>query len=127
MLFSWKSALVRILLLLLFSFNPAIAHAEVMDKEHSFLSITVFTVLAALSTYFAARLKPKTLLFLLPVISLFVFGHLAELLDPHVGSAILHEAGLLYVVISWCSPIVIILFGFIGLIVRRRSKISAAP
>jgi hypothetical protein len=51
--------------------------------------------------------------------------HLSELLDPHVGPAVLREAGPLYVGISWAFPFVVIVALIAGLRLRRGRQSAA--
>jgi hypothetical protein len=99
---------------------PVLGCAEVMDKEFSFSVVLLWGLSGAFFMFFAARFKPMLLLILVPVISLFFFAHLSELLDPYVGSAVADEAGQVYVFISWIAPAVIFVSGVTGFALRCR-------
>ncbi|OHE61745.1 MAG: hypothetical protein A2X71_05535 [Thiobacillus sp. GWE1_62_9] len=99
---------------------PVLGHAEVMDKEFSLVAILLWGLIGALLVFFAARLKPLLLFILVPVIGLFFFGHLSELVDPYVGPAMAAEAGQIYVFISWAAPAVVLVSGVIGFAFRCR-------
>ncbi len=108
---------VSIVLLAIF---PVLGHTEVMDKEFSLLAILLWGLIGALSVFLSARLKPLLLFILVPVIGLFFFGHLSELMDPYVGPAMVAEAGQFYVFMSWAAPAVILVNGVIGFAFRYR-------
>jgi hypothetical protein len=92
-----------------------------MDKEFSLVAVLLWGLIGALLVFFAARLKPLLLFILVPVIGLFFFGHLFELMDPHVGPAIAAEAGQFYVFISWAGPVMVLASGGVGFVFRRRN------
>ncbi|MDD2760728.1 MAG: hypothetical protein PHH11_10605 [Methylomonas sp.] len=99
---------------------PLFAYAEVMDKEHSLLTISLWCVLGAVAAALAARFRPWLLLVVLPIIGLFFAGQLAEILDPYVGPAMAAEAGVFYVVVSWVAPVLVMVAGGIGFFFRSR-------
>lgn len=120
---------MRILAIFLFAILPVLGHAEVMDKEFSILTIIIFGILGGLLGYLAARFKPLLLLVLLPVIGLFFYFQLAELLDPYVGPAMAVEAGRLYVFISWAAPALVVMgvgAGFAWRYSRRKHTSSSS-
>ena len=108
---------VAVLLLLLI---PIAAHAEVMDKESSSLAVWLWATVPAVLGFLAARYRPRLLLFVLPLPTLFFIAHLLEVRDPYVGPAIAREAGISYLVASWGEPCFLALATLLGLILRRR-------
>jgi hypothetical protein len=108
------------LLICLFPFLPAIAYAEVLDKEFSFSTVLLWTALGVLVVFFSARFKPVVLAAAMPVLVGFFALHLPELLDPQVGNAIRSEAGPLYILLSWVGPALICGALIMGLILRSR-------
>ena len=72
---------------------------EVMDKEPSLVALAVSYTLLCIIAFAASRKKWWLGLLLLPVIA--IFNNIAELRDPYVGPAILHEAGRRYVAASY--------------------------
>ena len=104
---------------------PLIGWAEVMDKEFSFPTVLAWGALGVIGTFAAARWFPWALAAVLPPVAVFFFAHLSELLDPYVGPAILKEAGLAYVTVSWFFPVLIILALVTGLRVRHGIRRAA--
>lgn len=99
---------------------PVLAFAEVMDKEHSLLTVALWCALGTAAAALAARYRPWFLLVVLPSVSLFFVGQLTELFDPHVGPAMAAEAGVLYIVVSWAAPALVLAGGGIGFFFRSR-------
>jgi hypothetical protein len=97
---------------------PLFAYAEVMDKEHSLFTILVWCAFGAVAAALAARYRPWLLLLVLPSVGFFFAGQLVEVLDPFVGPAMATEAGVLYIVVSWVAPVLVLLGGGIGLFFR---------
>ena len=112
---------MRAFLTLIFITVPVLGHAEVMDKELSLASVLICGLSGTLLVFFSARLKPLLLLVLLPVIGLFSFDHLSELMDPHIGPAMVAEAGQLYVFYSWAAPALVLVAGGVGFVLRHRN------
>jgi hypothetical protein len=112
---------MRALLAIHFALFPVLGHAEVMDKELSLGAVLLWGLIGALLVFLAARLKPLLLFILIPVIGLFFFGHLSELMNPYVGPAMVAEAGQFYVFISWAAPVLVLLGGGLGFVLRRRN------
>jgi len=104
----------------LFALMPIAAHAEVMDKELSFVTVALVALVGAVVALFAARLKPWFLLLVIPMLGLFFFAHLSEVTDPYVGPAMAREAGILYIAVSWSAPLLILLGAALGLVFRSR-------
>jgi len=101
---------------------PSLASAEVMDKEFGLLAVLGWALLGGVATFCAARWLPWALAIALPPIALFFASQFSELLDPHIGPAMLQEAGQNYVVISWLSSLVVIAALTYGLLVRCRVR-----
>ena len=111
-----KLALISMLLL-----SPVVS-AEVMDKEFAYSTVLAWGVLGTIVSFAASRWAPWFLVLAAPVIAAFFIAHLSELADPHVGPAILQEAGLAYVVMSWAFPVLIVVAVIFGLAVRHRVR-----
>jgi hypothetical protein len=110
------------LLLLLF---PLICSAEVMDKEFSFSVVLLFALVGSISAYFSARYRPWLLLIVLPFLGLLAFAHLSEVNDSFVGPAMATEAGGVYILFSWLSPLLILALTVCGLFLRgRHAKVN---
>jgi hypothetical protein len=104
---------------------PLVAHAEVLDKEFSFSTIAACTIVGTLAAFLAARHKPWVLLLVLPPILLFFAAHLSELLDPPIGRALLIEAGVVYVALSWAGPVLLAAACILGFSARAYAKRDA--
>lgn len=109
---------MRKLWVLFVTLLPILAHAEVMDKEHSLVTVLVFPLVASIAVYWVARRKPWLLAVLLPVVGLLIFGHLSDVADPNVGPTISAEAGPFYVVASWAAPVIVLVGCVVGLTYR---------
>ena len=68
-------------------FVSSAEYPEVMDREFSFVAVLLWGMIGGFLVFLAARFKPLLLFILAPVIGLFFFGHLSELIDPYVGPA----------------------------------------
>lgn len=99
---------------------PAMARAEVMDKEASLGTLWIWAVVSSVVLFLAARFRPKLLLVAAPLPVLFFCGQLLEVMDPFVGSGILREAGPIYVASSWVAPVVALCGLVAGILARRR-------
>ena len=108
------------LLLSLVLLSPSAVYAEVMDKEFSFWTVLLWTVLGVLAVFCSARYKPLVLAGVAPILIGFFALHLPELVDPSVAPAIRSEAGLLYVLISWTASVLLCGALIAGLILRGR-------
>jgi hypothetical protein len=113
-------------LILMLLFSPVVS-AEVMDKEFAYSTVLAWEVawgvLGTIVSFAASRWLPWSLVLVVPVIAVFFIAHLSELVDPHVASAMLQEAGLGYVVMSWVFPMLIVATVICGLVVRHRVRI----
>lgn len=112
---------MRALLAIFLALVPTLGHAEVMDKEFSLSAVLLWGFIGGVLVFLAARFKPLLLLILVPVIGLFFFGHLSELMDPYVGPAMAAEAGQFYVLISWAAPVLVLVGGGLGFVLRHRN------
>ena len=112
-----RGSYLLILLLL-----PALARAEVMDKEPSLTVVLGVVIAGAVGAFFASRYRPWLLSVVLLAVGVFFAGLYAELLDPTVGPAICREAGTFYVLMSWFGLFFVIAGAVIGLLVRRRHR-----
>lgn len=112
-------------LLLLTVLVPAIAHAEVLDKELSFPVVVGSLLLGAAASFGAARHKPWLLLLVLPPVVLFFAAQLLELTDPHIARALQAEAGMAYVIVWWCALPAVAIAAFLGFRARIRGKVAA--
>ena len=99
---------------------PEIAHAEVMDKEPSLLSVWGMALIAGVAMFAAARFRPWLLVVVVPLAALFSYGLLAEVTDQFVGPAILREAGNVYIASTWLAPLVAVGGALLGWWLRRR-------
>ena len=99
---------------------PVFAYAEVMDKEHSIVTISLWYTFGTVAVALAARYRPWLLLFVLPSVGFFFAGQLAEILDPYVGPAVAAETGALYIGVSWVAPVLVLVGGGIGFFFRSR-------
>jgi hypothetical protein len=85
------------------SLAPALARAEVLDKELNLPELLVFVGAGVLAAYFAARYRPLALVIVVPAVAVVLAAHYTEILDPAVGPAMRSEGGSIYVVASWCA------------------------
>jgi len=99
---------------------PIAAHAEVMDKELSFVTVLLVALFGAVATFVVARFKPWLLLVVIPLVGLFLVAHLSEVTDPFLGPAMVSEAGFLYIVVSWCAPLLVLSSAVLGFVFRKR-------
>lgn len=111
---------MKALAVLVVSLIPLAAHAEVLDKALSFGAVVASALFGAVAAFLAARYRPWLLLLVLPPVLLLFAAHLLELTDPFVGRALLAEAGVVYVVVSWVAPIGVAAATMLGFYVRGR-------
>lgn len=115
----------RTLILILAAVFPAYAWAEVMDKEFGLPVVLAAGGIATLATFAASRWLPTALIVVVPITGFFFYAQLSELLDVRVGPAIRHEAGTVYVVVSWTLPVIVALALVVGLVLRRGKQNAA--
>jgi len=99
---------------------PALASAEVLDKEFSLQALLIANAVGAVLCYWTTRLRPGFLAVLLPLAALLFWVHVSELLDPHVGPAMATEGGMQYVAASWAAPAVFAVACILGFLKRAR-------
>jgi hypothetical protein len=107
---------------LLFASAPAVALAEVMDKQIALPLVAGLVASTFGAGFVTARYKPILLWLVLPAFALLWFGHLGELLDPHVGPAIAREAGSIYVALSWFGAASLLAGPALGLLFRHKAS-----
>jgi hypothetical protein len=101
---------------------PALARAEVLDKEFFLSTVVGVALFGSLAAFWAARKYPWVLAVLLPITGMFYWLHLSEFLDPYVGPEMVREGGVAYVVVSWLSPLPVAVSAAYGLVLKRRSR-----
>ena len=111
---------MRIFLAIFITLFPMLVQAEVMDKEASFFVVLSLGLIGSLLVFLSARYKMFLLFVFVPVLGLLFYGHLSELTDPYVGPAMAAEAGQFYVFISWVSPVLVVVGGAVGFLLRLR-------
>jgi hypothetical protein len=111
---------------------PALAFAEVMDKEPPASEFWIRTVPFAILGLLAWRYLPRVLALTAGSVSVLIGGVylllvLTEITDPFVGPAILEEAGWGYVLQYWGALFLFVVLEAIGVVAwRRRSRTSAS-
>jgi hypothetical protein len=98
------------------------ASAEVMDKEPSQLAIWSWSIVAAGIGYGLCRLRPWLAFITLPLALSFIALILLELADPHVGPAILREAGWPYLAGLGGGTILIVLAHTVGIVSHHHRR-----
>jgi hypothetical protein len=106
---------------LLLALAPTVALAEVMDKQIALPLVAGLFASTLGAGFITARYKPLLLWLVLPAFAWLWFGHLGELLDPHVGPAIAREAGATYVALSWFGAASVFAGPALGLLLRRKA------
>ena len=114
-----RSAACTVLLALL----PAAAWAEVMDKEPTVLRLWTWALLLGALGFVAWRRHPALGAFAALVAAVLVWGFHFELADPHVGPAILQEAGPGYVVQAYAAMLVCAAFHLAGVSLAGRQGV----
>jgi hypothetical protein len=99
---------------------PFAAHAEVMDKEPSLLSIWILCFAGIFLAFLSAKKSKWVAIITLPIM-LFFASLIGEVEDPFVGPAILKEAGNIYIVSAYIAPL-LVLFSLGGAFYIRRKK-----
>ena len=111
----------RTLIALLLSVAPSVALAEVMDKQIASPVVCGLVASTFGAGFLTSRYKPLLLWLVMPAFALLWFGHLGELLDPHVGAAIAREAGPIYVALSWGGAASLVAGPVLGFLFRRKA------
>ena len=88
-------------------------------NEPSLRTIWAGAAVLGLVGYAAARFRRWLVLPALALIAVAVWMQLGDLLDPHVGPAIMQEAGLWYVVQAGAAAALAVILCVVGLAPRR--------
>jgi hypothetical protein len=104
-----------------FMLTPSAAFAEVMDKEASITQIWAYAVVAGLTGAAAWRYFPRAIAAVIAGVvfavgASFLLAVYSELTDPHVGPAIIVEAGPRYVMHFWAATAVFAVLHLIGFV-----------
>ncbi len=110
---------VSVFLLLVF---PAVAAAEVMDKELFLAQIWTWCLLGVLLGFALCRLRAWLIFVVLPIMLVLPIAAIVELQDPYVGPAILEEAGYNYVIQIYVASLVTIAGPVAGVVFRLRQR-----
>ena len=113
--------LIVILCFVLLSF-PALAHAEVMDKEVPLINIILWTLVLSLFGFYCSRFHFLFCLLFIPISFLLPAAVIKEIRDPFVGPAIIEEAGILYILTAYASPIILVCSNIAGIVCYFRRK-----
>jgi hypothetical protein len=92
---------------------------EVMDKEPSLRAIWAGAAVLGLVGYAAVRFRRWLVLPALALIAVAVWTQLGDLLDPHVGPAIIQERGRWYVGQAGAAAALAVILCVLGLAPRR--------
>lgn len=96
------------------------ASAEVMDKEPTMVVVWVRALVAAVVVFVVCRSLHWLLVMLsLVVVLVLSVAALGEIHDPHVGPAVIREAGLIYVISAYASVATVWIAATAGLYLRR--------
>lgn len=102
---------------------------EVMDKEPSIRSMWISTLVLGGGGLFLCRRWPWFALLIVPVVALGAWGLMGEIADPHVGPAILREAGASYPTHAYASAALSAILPLVGCAMwlrgRRRARVVA--
>ena len=90
-----------------------------MDKEPSLRVIWGGAVALGLSGYAAVRFRRWLVLPSLALIAIAIWIQLGDLLDPHIGPAILQQAGLWYVGQACAAAALAVILCVLGLAPKR--------
>jgi hypothetical protein len=116
---------MRIAALIIMLLSPNVAWAEVMDKEFSLATVLACGLAGVLGCYAAARWFPWALAVVFPAVAIFFLAHLSELTSPDVGPAMVEEAALVYVTVSWLLPLIVVAALIFGL--RTQHRVQMQP
>ena len=92
---------------------------EVMDKEPSLRVIWGGAAALGLIGYAAVRFRRWLVLPSLALIAIAIWIQLGDLLDPHIGPAIMQQAGLLYVGQACAAAALAVILCVLGLAPKR--------
>jgi len=92
---------------------------EVMDKEPSLRAIWAGAAVLGLVGYAAVRVRRWLVLPALALIAVVAWTQLGDLLDPHVGSAIMQQAGRWYVGQAGAAFALAVILCVLGLAPKR--------
>jgi hypothetical protein len=103
---------------------------EVMDKEPTLVLVWCVALVIGVGGFFLSNYKYQFIVLILPIALYISFGLLREIHDEFVGSAILREAGIGYVIQNYLAILIMIGFPIIGTIrkylqTRRLTKRSS--
>jgi len=92
---------------------------EVMDKEPSLRAIWGAALLLGVVGYVATRFRRWLVFPALALVALAGWMELGGLLDPHVGPAIMQEAGMWYVAQAGAAIALAVILCVLGLLPKR--------
>ena len=92
---------------------------EVMGKEPSLRAIWGAAVVIGVVGYVATRFRRWLVFPALALVALAAWMELAGLLDPHVGPAIMQEAGMWYVAQAGAAIALAVILCVLGLLPKR--------
>ena len=116
---------MRLKFFIVFLLAPALASAEVLDKEFTLPTMAGVALFSCMAAFWAARNRPWALAVLLPIAGIFFWLHLSEFLDPWVGPAMAAEGGPTYVIASWLAPVAVVVACAFGFAMRARGAKNA--
>lgn len=92
---------------------------EVLDKEPTLRAIWGAALLLGFLGFVAARFRRWLALPALTLVGIAVWTQLGDLLDPHVGPAIMEEAGQWYVAQAGAAIALAVILCVLGLVPKR--------
>jgi len=92
---------------------------EVMDKAPGLRAIWGASLLLGVIGYLATRFRRWLVVPALGLVGVAAWMELGELLDPHVGSAIMQEAGMWYVAQAGAAIALAVILCVLGLVPKR--------
>ena len=104
---------------------PALALAEVMDKEPSLPGVWLWSLVASVLSVLLTRLRWWLVFLSLPVAAFLPVRIVLECHDPFVGPAILSEGGSDYVLQVYLALVLVVLANAVGLFLYRRAHALA--
>ncbi|MFL6597767.1 MAG: hypothetical protein ACJ8KF_07350 [Chthoniobacterales bacterium] len=97
--------------------------AEVADKEFSVATLWLVAAAIAVASFALCRWRRWAAFIVLPVAAIWLWLLLSEIHERFVGPAILQELGHGYVIQTYVSAVLPLLFITLGLIWKRRQTI----